>query len=121
MAEHHQTGKQGEALALTHLRKEGFEILKTNWRCGPLEIDIIAKDGDQLVIVEVKTRHSEQFGEPEALVNKKKQRYLAQAANEYILQSDYMGETRFDIIGVLITPQQCCVNHVKDAFFPGLF
>ena len=121
MAEHHQTGKKGEALVLEHLRKEGFEIIATNWRYGPLEIDIVAREKNQLVIIEVKTRHSIKFGEPETLVNKKKQRYLAQAANEYILQNNYLGETRFDIIGVLITPHQNEVRHIRDAFFPGLF
>jgi putative endonuclease len=121
MAQHHVTGKKGEAMALEHLRREGFDIITTNWRQGHLEIDIIAKEGNQLVIVEVKTRHSDQWGEPETTVDKKKQRFLSLAANEYIHQIDYMGETRFDIIGILFTPQGPQLVHVRDAFFPGLF
>jgi len=121
MADHHITGKKGEAKALEHLRKEGFDVVTTNWRQGHLEIDIIAKEGNQLVIVEVKSRHSDRWGEPETTVDKKKQRFLALAANEYIYQTNYMGETRFDIIGILFTPQGHQLVHIRDAFFPGLF
>jgi len=121
MAEHHITGKKGEALALEHLRREGFDILAVNWRQGHLEIDICAKENDQLVIVEVKSRHSDHWGDPETTVDKKKQRFLAFAANEYIYQIGYLGETRFDIIGILFTPKGPHLVHVRDAFFPGLF
>jgi putative endonuclease len=96
MTQHHITGKKGEEMALEHLRREGFDIIATNWRQGHLEIDIIAKEGNQLVIVEVKARHSDQWGEPETTVDKKKQRFLSLAANEYIYQIGYMGETRLD-------------------------
>ena len=121
MAEHHFTGKKGESMALEHLRKAGFDILEVNWRQGHFEIDIIAKEGNQLVIVEVKSRHSDQWGDPETIVGKKKQRFLAMAANEYIYQIGYIGETRFDIIGILFTPKSPHLVHVRDAFFPGLF
>jgi putative endonuclease len=121
MSEHLITGKKGEAIAVEYLRKQGFDILTVNWRYRHLEIDIIAKEGKQLVIVEVKSRHSNLFEEPEMAVDKKKQRFLAQAANEYIYQTDYIGETRFDIIGILFTPQGHQLAHIRDAFFPGLF
>ncbi|MDR0364775.1 MAG: YraN family protein [Bacteroidales bacterium] len=121
MAEHHKTGKEGEAIALNFLLRENYHIIATNWRQGHLELDIIAKENDLLVFIEVKTRHSIQWGEPETFVNKKKQRFLAQAANEYILQSNYHGEVRFDILGILIAPKGARISHIKDAFFPGLF
>lgn len=121
MAEHHITGKKGEAIALEYLRKEGFDVIATNWRKGHLEIDIIAKEGNMLVIVEVKSRHSDRWGEPEMAVDKKKQRFLAQAANEYIYQTGYMGDTRFDVIGILFMPHEHRLAHIRDAFFPGLF
>lgn len=121
MAEHHKTGQKGEAIALNYLREKGYEILAVNWRQGHLEIDIVAKKDGLLIFVEVKTRHSTQWGEPETFVDKKKQRFIAQAANEYILQTDYFGEVRFDIFGILMTPGGHQISHVEDAFFPGLF
>lgn len=121
MSEHLTTGKKGETIAIEHLRKESFDIVAVNWRYRHFEIDIIAKENNQLVIVEVKSRHSKVFGEPEMAVDKKKQRFLAQAANEYIYQTNYTGETRFDIIGILFSPDGHQITHIRDAFFPGLF
>jgi putative endonuclease len=121
MAEHLITGKKGETIALEYLRNEGFDIIGVNWRRGHLEIDIIAKEGNQLVIVEVKSRHSNFFGEPEMAVNKKKQHLLARAAKEYIYQTGYNGETRFDVIGILFTYQKHRLLHIRDAFLPGVF
>ena len=121
MAEHLITGKKGEAIAVEYLRKEGFEIIATNWRLRHLEIDIIAKEKGDLVIVEVKSRHSNFFGEPETAVNKKKQRLLSRAANGYVRWTRYQGETRFDIIGILFTNQGHQLTHIRDAFLPGMF
>jgi putative endonuclease len=121
MAEHNITGKRGEIMAANYLRNNGFTIIATNWRQRHLEIDIIASENNLLVFIEVKTRHSSQWGEPETAVDKKKQRFLTQAANEYIYLTNYQGEVRFDIVGILFTPKGHNLVHVKDAFFPGLF
>jgi putative endonuclease len=121
MSDNIATGKKGEAIAVEYLRKEGFDVITTNWRHRHLEIDIIAKENNQLVIVEVKSRHSNFFGEPEASVDKKKKQRLARAANAYIYKSHHKGETRFDIISILYTPQGHELTHFRDAFFPGLF
>ena len=121
MAQNLIIGKKGETIAVEYLLKEGFDIVTTNWRYKHLEIDIIAKEGNQLVIVEVKSRHSNLFAEPEIAVDKKKQHLLAQAANAYIHKISHKGETRFDIIGILFTPQGHHITHIRDAFFPGLF
>ena len=58
MADHNDFGKKGEQIAVDYLRGKGFRILETNWRRGRNEIDIIARDGKVLVVVEVKSRHS---------------------------------------------------------------
>ncbi len=116
MAEHNDTGKQGELLAVNSLKDKGFEILETNWRFKNLEADIIAKKDDCLVIVEVKTRQSAYFGEPETFVNKQKQKNLIKTANEYIERSKLEVEVRFDIISVIIGKQQHQINHIEDAF-----
>ena len=120
MAEHIELGEKGEELARKYLREKGYKIIKTNWRFGKDEIDIIAIDNDYLVIVEVKTRTSTYFAEPEFAVNKKKQRFLIRAAHAYIIKNDIDLETRFDIISIVITSQKTHINHIDHAFYPTL-
>ena len=86
MAELHETGKKGEKLALDHLKSKGYEILESNWRFSRAEIDIIAKIDDILIFVEVKTRSSEFFGQPEEFIDHKKDKLVADAASEYMKQ-----------------------------------
>jgi putative endonuclease len=83
-----------------------------------LEIDIVAKDGDKVVFVEVKTRFNEAMGDPEDGVTLKKQRFLIKAANYYILQKDIHNEARFDIVSVLTENNKTTVKHLPDAFYP---
>lgn len=116
MAEHNETGKQGELLAVNALKDKGFEILETNWRFKNLEADIIAQKEDCLVIVEVKTRQSNYFGEPETFVNKQKQTNLIKTANAYVQQNKLEVEVRFDIISIIIGKQKHQINHIEDAF-----
>jgi len=120
MAELHETGKKGEAIALEHLVRNGYKILETNWQSSHKEIDIIAKKGDQLIIVEVKARKTAFFGEPEEFVTKSKQKLLISAANHYISKNDLDLEVRFDIISVLFKGDKYQVNHIEDAFYPTL-
>lgn len=119
MAEHNDLGNKGEELALEHLRSLGYKILATNWRCQKDEIDIVALEGNILVITEVKTRTSNYFGEPETFVDRNKQKFLVRAANEYIRLSHFKGETRFDIVSIVLSEgKQPRLNHLKDAFYP---
>jgi putative endonuclease len=120
MAELHQTGKKGEKLALQHLRLEGYEILETNWHSNHREVDIIARLDELLVIVEVKTRTTTRFGEPESFVNKKKQKHLIRCANHYLLKHRLDLEVRFDIISVLIDKEDARLHHIPGAFSPGI-
>jgi len=116
MADHNELGKIGEDLAEKHLRRLGYRILQRNWHFGHDELDIIARDGDWLVIVEVKTRTTDYFGEPEMEVKPAKQKAIVRTAESYILLSDYKGETRFDVIGILLGGGKVELNHIKDAF-----
>lgn len=118
MAEHNDLGKAGEKLALTHLRQAGYQILEQNWRFGKEEIDIIARIADELVIVEVKTRNSDFFGEPHEFVSKSKQNHMIRAAHAYVEKKDLDMEVRFDIIGIIINPSGTKVDHIEDAFQP---
>ncbi len=120
MAEHNETGKTGEEIAVKYLRSKGYTILETNWRLGRNEIDIVAEINDLLVVVEVKTRHTNDFGDPQSFVDRQKQRLLIRAANAYIKWHSVTKETRFDIISILLTNRDPEVNHIIDAFYPTL-
>jgi putative endonuclease len=120
MTNHIELGKAGETIAVTHLEGKGYRILERNWRWGREEIDIIARDGNFVVIVEVKTRSSNVIAEPEASVTKSKQRILVRAANAYVNYRRLQGEVRFDIISVLIGPDGHTINHIADAFYATL-
>jgi putative endonuclease len=120
MREEHKTGMEGETKAVEHLRSAGYEILETNWRFGQEEIDIIARDKDFLIVVEVKTRSSKAFGEPEAFVNRQKQRHLVKAAGAYIEKHGLDLEVRFDIASVMKNGESYKVSLIKNAFYPLL-
>ena len=120
MKDHIELGKAGEAIAVEHLEGKGYRILERNWRLGKEEIDIIARDGNFVVIVEVKTRTSNVFAEPEASVTKSKQRILVRAANAYVNYRRQYGEVRFDIISIIIRAEGEIINHIEDAFYATL-
>lgn len=117
MAEHNDLGNIGEALAKSFLESAGYEVLATNWRYRKCEVDIVARDGDCIVIAEVKTRRTNFFGEPEEFVTRDKQRNLVEAASAYIVQKELDCEVRFDIISVLYNDGKHKIYHIKDAFY----
>ena len=117
--EHHNFGQHCEFMARTYLEQQGYIILETNWRSGHKEIDIIAKDGEMLVIVEVKARKDENITNAEDAVDNKKIRNLIRAAHNYILMKELNCETRFDIITLVLDEKgEYKLNHIKDAFLP---
>jgi len=118
MAEHNETGRRGEDLALDYLKAQGYFIQERNWKNRHEEIDIIARDGQELVIVEVKTRSGLQFGRPEDSVSLRKQRNLVNAAEEYIRRKSSDLETRFDIISVILSGETSEIRHIRRAFSP---
>ena len=118
MAEHIDFGKRGEEIAVKYLMDKGYEILERNWRNRHQEVDIIAKEGKELVIVEVKTRKSNNYGEPDLAVNRQKQRLLISAANAYIFRHNLDVDTRFDIISIVFNDGEPAIDHIEDAFLP---
>ncbi|HVW96352.1 MAG TPA: YraN family protein [Mucilaginibacter sp.] len=119
MALHLDLGRRGESLAKTHLENTGYEILDENWVFGRLEIDLIAYKDGTIIFIEVKTRTGNGFGEPEDFVDARKQRLLADAADEYIYLMNHQGEVRFDIISVLFDRNNnYTLKHIEDAFWP---
>ncbi|RRJ94033.1 YraN family protein [Flavobacterium macacae] len=117
MAEHNELGKLGEELAVEYLQKEGYEILETNWVFQKAEIDIIAKKGEIVAVIEVKTRSSIDFGLPQDFVNPKKIQLLVKAINEYIISNDLDAEVRFDIISIQKIEKNFKIEHLIDAFY----
>jgi putative endonuclease len=115
-----ELGRFGENLAEKHLNAKGFRIIERNFRTGKLEIDIVAEHMKKLVIVEVKTRHTAEIGEPWRAVTKKKQRQLIKAANNYVQTRDVDLETRFDIVSIVHNSYRTSVEHIEDAFSPTL-
>lgn len=96
-----EKGKAGEDMALGVLKKNGYRIIERNYRCRYGEIDIIAKDGDTIVFVEVKTRSSSSFGPPKASVDHRKQRHIIKAATEYLARCGLTDrDARFDVVGI---------------------
>ncbi|HSP12214.1 MAG TPA: YraN family protein [Salegentibacter sp.] len=118
MAKHNSLGIEGEQIAVAHLRKEGYEILAENYRFDKAEVDIIARTGDTLVIVEVKTRSTPNFGLPQEFVKPKQKRQLLKVADFYINDQNLSEvEARFDIIAIVINKQGVKVEHLEDAFY----
>ncbi|MFM9826256.1 YraN family protein [Flavobacterium sp.] len=127
MAEHNELGKLGEELAVQFLKKEGYEILETNWTFQKAEIDIIAKTENTLAIIEVKTRSSLDFGLPQDFVKPKKIQLLVKAVNEYVVSNNLDIDVRFDIIAITASVQPSVsgykagksfdIEHLKDAFY----
>ena len=121
MAEHNDLGKLGEQLAKDFLVTKGYQILEQNWVCGHKEIDIIAKDGDELVIVEVRARRVQCLVDPEETVDKYKQRFLIWAAEVYIERNNLDIDVRFDIVAIVIDKgNEHRIEHIENAFYPML-
>lgn len=93
-------GRWGESVATVHLEKKGYQILARNWRCSLGEIDIIARDQDEIVIVEVKTRRGRELGTPEEGLTKRKAERLVELAQRYLYESDIDPDWRIDLVAV---------------------
>ncbi|MCB2183855.1 MAG: YraN family protein [Desulfobulbaceae bacterium] len=110
-------GKKGEEIARSYLEKQGYTIIISNFRTKSGEIDLIAKDGEVLVFVEVKTRTSEQFGSPFDAVTSRKRGQISRVAMEYMVNNGGMDQpARFDVVAVRMTENKPFVEIVKNAF-----
>lgn len=116
MSEHNDIGREGEDVAASYLIQKGYRIVARNWRYGPKEIDIVARDGETMVFVEVKTRSTLAFELPQEAVTKKKMKNLVEAADAYMLQYNIELEGRFDIVGVLNGNSPKVIEHIVEAW-----
>ena len=118
MALHNQLGIKGEQLAKSYLEQKGYEILEENWCHRKAEVDLIAYHEKRIIFIEVKTRTSVGFGQPEEFVSEAKQKNLQKAADEYIYLMNFKGEIRFDIIAIVFNKNgEQKIRHIEDAFW----
>lgn len=114
------TGKLGEDIAISLLRKNGYEIIERNFKFSRFgEIDIIAKDKDTVAFIEVRTRKGEDFGTPFESVNLKKQKKLEKLSNAYIKKRNLnFSNFRFDVVGIILNKNNVIkdIKLIKDAF-----
>jgi putative endonuclease len=121
LAKHNLLGSRGEHIAARYLSDNSYEVLERNWRCGRLEVDIIARYNETLVIAEVKTRIGNFMEFPQESVDTRRQKRLIRAANAYIYQSNLNLEVRFDIITIVFDDEiNYKITHIENAFYPAV-
>ena len=116
-------GQQGEELAAAHLAELGYDIVSRNWRTRTGELDIVARDGEWLVFVEVRARHTGRaalapiLGRPEESVTPRKQLQIVAMAGAYLFEMPWSGPWRIDVIALEIRPDGSIarLNHLRDA------
>ncbi|WP_440120151.1 YraN family protein [Tenacibaculum sp. Ill] len=116
MAQHNELGKKGEQLAIDSLIEKGYTIVEKNYRFQKAEVDIIAQKEETLAVVEVKTRSTAYFGNPQDFVNPKKIKLLVTAIDDYVTKNDLDVEIRFDIIAIVKQGNEFVIEHIEDAF-----
>jgi putative endonuclease len=117
MAQHNELGKKGEQLAVDFLIENNYDIVERNYRFDKAEVDIIAKKDDILAIVEVKTRSSLDFGNPQDFVKPKQIKNLVKAVDEYVTGNNLDAEVRFDIIAIVKQKNDYEIEHLENAFY----
>ncbi|MBQ2938571.1 MAG: YraN family protein [Clostridia bacterium] len=109
-----ELGKIGEQIAVEYLEKNGYKILERNFYCKQGEIDIIAKQKQEIIFIEVKTRSNINFGKPSEAVNYKKQKHIYRTAQYYLYKINSLEMlSRFDVIEILIKDGKFNINHIK--------
>jgi putative endonuclease len=98
-------GRHGEELAAQHLAAKGYEIVSRNWRCAAGELDLVARDGDGLAFIEVRTRRGRALGTPEESITPAKQARLIDLAEAYVQEHDWAGAYRIDVVAIELDRQ----------------
>lgn len=108
----------GEEKATNFLKNLGYWILVRNFKTNSGEIDIIAKDKDEYVFIEVKTRVSKKYGKPVEAINENKKKHIIQTSKYYIYVNQLENKNiRYDVIEVYINEKDYLINHIKNVFF----
>ena len=112
-----ELGRKGERIAERILISKGFQIIRRNYRYGRFEVDLIAEDENLIVFVEVKTRSTKAFGNPEDFLSASQQKRLIEAANAFSFDYKPLKNIRFDIFSIVLTSNNEEVLHLEDAFW----
>lgn len=116
MYERHITGKEGEDIATEFLENKGYKILDRNFLTRHGEIDIVAKDNEEYVFIEVKTRRNNEYGEPIDAIDKNKIKHLKSAISYYLYINKLENKfVRIDVIEVKYIKNKIYINHIKQA------
>ncbi len=111
------SGDLGEDIASRYLERSGYEVVERNYRTRRGELDLVARRGDTLIIVEVKLRRGTAYGDPLEAVTPRKQQTIRLMAEEYLSERDPSFEDlRFDVVGILLLAGRPEISHVEDAF-----
>ncbi|MDE0300211.1 MAG: YraN family protein [Candidatus Poribacteria bacterium] len=120
MSQSKEVARIGEELAAEYLKERGYQILEQNYRLRTGEIDLIAKEGDRIVFVEVKTRRTLRFGVPQAAVTPAKQKQISKIALSYLQTHDMLDvPCRFDVVAILLSSNKSTppkLEHIHNAF-----
>ena len=112
-----RTGKRGEALAADYLTDAGYRIIERNYRCHFGEIDIVAEEGETLVFIEVKSRRSEAYGDPQLAVGHEKQKKISRIAMHYLEEKRLRHRpARFDVVAVKLLSSGHKIELIRNAF-----
>ncbi len=117
MANHNNLGKQGEDLAVGFLLKQGYEVLERNFMFQKAEVDIIAKKENVLAVVEVKTRSTNAFGNPQDFLKPKQIQRIVKAVDHYVTSNQLEVEVRFDIVAIVKNQHQFDIEHLENAYY----
>jgi putative endonuclease len=110
-------GKLGEELALKKVKRLGYKCIARNFRCALGEIDLIAKDGDCLVFIEIKTRRGRSIGSIKEVIDKRKKRQLSKVALAYLKSNDCCDvKSRFDVIAISLNQGKEQIEVIQNAF-----
>jgi putative endonuclease len=112
-------GKEGEDIAAKYLKEKGFEIIERNYHYSHGEIDIVAKDKNHLVFIEVKSRINLDYGEPEYAINPKKIKQIKKMAELYLFDKEIdEADCRFDVVAIILgSGANPIINHYENAFY----
>ena len=116
MAQHNELGKQGENLAVDFLLKKGYKIVARNFRYLKAEVDIIARKDNVLAVIEVKTRSTPDFGDPQNFVKQKQINSLVKAIDYFVNEHNLNVDVRFDIVAIIQNKVGTRIEHLEDAF-----
>jgi putative endonuclease len=114
MSDKTEIGRRGENLAAKFLEEKGFTVAARNFRYGKAEIDLIVQRDEWLLFIEVKTRTSLTYGQPEEFLTDRQVNRIFDAAEEYIYQIDWQGHIRFDVVSIKLG-KEIEIEHFEDA------